>query len=275
MKGWVCRVVAAVAVVVCHPATSHALKFSSTFESIRVEARPGETHSRDFSIVLAPDERPTRFKAKLEDWWSNEDGSQSFYRPIGTVARTCGRWVAINPVEASVPSGGTLNVRVTTTVPRDATPGGYWCVLTVDELPQPGPRAGVAMQFLASISVGVFVNVLPVERAIRIAAVSVDSDKASIRVRNTGNTPVSVEGRFEFLRPKEEKPLASVNLPRTTVVLDPAPVRLIATKLPSASELPSGRYLVRAVLDIGLDHYIGAQKEMDIRRESVAREKRP
>lgn len=131
------------------------------------------------------------------------------------------------------------------------------------------------MQFLASISVGVFVNVLPVERAIRIAAVSVDSDKALIRVRNTGNTPVSVEGRFEFLKPKGDKPLASVSLPRTTVVLDPAPVRLIATKLPSVSELPSGRYLVRAVLDIGLDHYIGAQKEMDIRRESVTRETRP
>ena len=30
-----------------------------------------------------------------------------------------------------------------------------------------------------------------------------------------------------------------------------------------------GSHLVRALLDIGLDHYIGAQKELDISREQA------
>ena len=33
-----------------------------------------------------------------------------------------------------VQPGGTLEVRVTVNVPRDAASGGYWSVLTVDEL---------------------------------------------------------------------------------------------------------------------------------------------
>ena len=31
-----------------------------------------------------------------------------------------------------------------------------------------------------------------------------------------------------------------------------------------------GRYLVRAILDIGIDHYLGVQKEMEIGRDSAA-----
>jgi len=263
--------VAAVAVVVCHPSTAFALKFSSSFESIHLDARRGDTQTRSFTLTIAKEEHATRFRSKIEDWWTTEDGKQSFYRPVGTVARSCGKWVTINPVEAIVQPGGTLEVRVTISVPRDAATGGYWSVLTVDELPPPGPRAGVAMQFLASISVGIFVNVDPVIRSARIDGVRLAGDEAAVRVRNTGNAPLSVEGRFEFLRKGQQQPVATLKLPKTTLVLDPAPVRLISAKLPAAGALPSGHYLVRAILDVGLDHYIGAQKEMDIRREQPAR----
>jgi hypothetical protein len=267
-------IVVAVAASVCHPTTLLALRFTSTFEPIRVELKPGETQTQSFSLTLARDERTTRFRAKIEDWWSSEDGRQSFYKPVGTVPRTCGRWITINPVEATVPPGGTLEVRVSVSVPRDAQPGGYWCVLTTDEVSTPARAGGVGMQFLASVSVGVFVDVVPVTRSIRIAEVRLGADDGSIRVQNTGNTPVVVEGRFEFLRPNGTKPVAKTDLPRTTLVLDPAPVRLITAKLPSVSALPSGRYLVRAILDIGLDHYVGAQKEMDVRRETAGEKRR-
>jgi hypothetical protein len=274
MRRCLLPIVVAVAALVCHPTTVFALRFTSTFEPIRVELKPGETQTRSFTLTLARDERTTRFRAKIEDWWSSEDGRQSFYRPVGTVARTCGRWITINPVEATVQSGGTLEIRVSVSVPRDAKPGGYWCVLTTDEISTPARAGGVGMQFLASISVGVFVDVLPVTKSIRIAEVRLTSDEGAVRVQNTGNAPVVVEGRFEFLRPNTTKPVAATDLPRTTLVLDPAPTRLIAAKLPSVSKLPSGRYLVRAILDIGLDHYIGAQKEMDVRRETAGDKRR-
>lgn len=54
--------------------------------------------------------------------------------------------------------------------------------------------------------------------------------------------------------------LAVVPMARTTLPLEPAPSRRITSDLPDLEVLPAGRYLVRAVLDIGLDHYLRTQK---------------
>jgi len=53
-------------------------------------------------------------------------------------------------------------VRITAAVPRAATPGGYWCVLTVDQLPDPlASDEGVDMRFAASVSTGIFLYLDP------------------------------------------------------------------------------------------------------------------
>jgi hypothetical protein len=143
-------------------------------------------------------------------------------------------------------------------------------VLTIDQVPDPlAAPTGVGIQFLASVSVGIFVNLAPVDRAARIEGVEIGAERAMVRLRNAGNTPLAVEGRFEFYPPGGgATTVATVPLPRTTLLLDPAPTRQIAAQLPDATTLPSGRYLVRVVLDIGLDRYLGAQKEMEVRREA-------
>jgi len=48
--------------------------------------------------------------------------------------------------------------------------------------------------------------------------------------------------------------------------VEPAPT----VPLPASTELPTGRYTVRLVLDIGLDHYIGVQRVLDIVRSADA-----
>lgn len=258
---------AALALLGAHAAS--AVQFTSSFSSIKIDARPGQVVTRAFQMHLTKESEGARFRAKTEDWWASEDGKQSFYRPPGTVERSCAPWVTLNPVEISVEPGGTLEVRVTTAVPADALGGGYWCVLTVDQIPDPMDQpTGVAMRFLASVSVGIFVSVPPVQRAARIEQVEVGPEVATVKVRNAGNAPVAVEGRFEFLPVGAGgEPVAVVPLPRTTLLLDPAPTRRIAAQLPDAATLPPGRYVVRVVLDVGLDHYLGAQKEMEVRRD--------
>jgi hypothetical protein len=245
-----------------------AVQFTSSFSPIRIGARPGQVVTRTFQMRLTQKSEGARFKARAEDWWASEDGKQSFYQPAGTLPRSCAPWVSLNPAETSVEPGGTLEIRVTTAVPADATGGGYWCVLTIDQVLDPlAAPTGVGIQFLASISVGIFVDLPPVERAARIEGVEVGEERAMVRLRNAGNTPLAVEGRFEFYPPGGgAAAVATVPLPRTTLLLDPAPTRQIAAQLPDASILPGGRYLVRVVLDIGLDRYLGAQKEMEVRR---------
>ncbi len=59
--------------------------------------------------------------------------------------------------------------RLTVSVSPEAVPGGYWCVLTVDELPDPlAVKEGVGIHFMASVSVGVFVYVGEQQRAAEI-----------------------------------------------------------------------------------------------------------
>ena len=176
--------------------------------------------------------------------------------------------VALSPVEADVLPGQTMTTRLTVSVPAELTPGGYWCVLTVDEVPNPLTIArSVGVRFMASVSVGVFVYVGEQQRAAEITAVEIVNDSAVVKLRNDGNTPLAIEGRFEFIKPGNTEPTAVVPLTRSLLLTQPILTGAFSAKLPDPSSLPSGRYLVRAIVDFGTDHYIGTQREMYVTRQ--------
>jgi hypothetical protein len=258
--------VCALLVVAAH-IPAGAAGFTATLTSLKISARPGEVQTREFLLTLDRDQPKTRFKSYMQDWWRSEDGAQSFYADPGTITRSCGRWVALNPVEADVSAGQTMKTRLTVSVPSEATPGGYWCVLTVDELSDPlAVSEGVGVKFLASVSVGVFVYVGEQKRAAEIIGIEVQSESAIVRLRNDGNTPLAIEGRFEFVKPGETEPAAVVTLARNTLLTEPILTGLFSARLPDAAVLPTGRYLVRAIIDYGADHYLGTQREITIER---------
>jgi hypothetical protein len=243
------------------------LTFLATIEPIRVDAQPQQVVTRQFRLTLPADQRAARFKVRVEDWWRSEDGQRAMYGPPGTLRRSCARWVSLNPVEAAVKPGETLVVRISITVPSEIASAGYWCALTVDEIPDPlAVRSGTNVRFAASVSTGIFVNIGRIERAAQILSVDVGPDTARIRVRNDGNGPLSVDGRLEFFAAGSDSPMASVAVPRTTVLTEPFVEGTLTAQLPPASELPSGRYRVRAILDYGAAHYIGAEKSVDVFR---------
>lgn len=248
-----------------------ALTFTTSLTPIKLHARPGQVLTTEVRLTSHAGERAARFKADVQDWWRSEDGRQSFYSSAGSLPRSCGPWVSVNPGEASIAGGETLVVRLTVSVPAGAQPGGYWCALTLDEVHDPldPPADGVGMQLLASVATGIYVYLEPVERAARILGIDLEADTAFVRLRNAGNTPVAIEGRFEFFRPDDAaaaQPLAVAVLPRNTLLTEPVPTGRFAAELPAADILPPGRYVVRVLVDIGLDHYIGAQREIDLVR---------
>jgi hypothetical protein len=251
------------ALLLAAPSLAPAIEFTSSFESIKFQTRPGATVTRSFQLHMTPGQGRTRFGAKIEDWWESEDGAQSFYRPAGTLPRSCGSWITIDPVESVVDSSGVLTVRVTANVPRQVEPGGYWCVLTLDEMADPLAGAdGVGIHFVASVSTGIFIYLNPVVRDLRIAAVELSSREARVTVRNAGNAPVAVEGHCEIRPARGGEPVASARFGRTTVLTEPVARRLLTARLPDLAALPPGAYLARVVLDIGLDHDIGVEKEL-------------
>ena len=250
--------------------TANALRFQASLTTIRIEAQPGQTFTRHFILTLDPHEKRAQFRAHTEDWWRSEDGRQSFYQPPGTLKRSCANWIKLNPVESAIKGGETLDVRMSIAVPAEIKPGGYWCALTVDEVPDPlQAPGGSGVQCLTSISVGVFVNVGSVNRAAEIAEVRLTNRESKVTLRNRGDCPLSVEGRLEFLLPGENKPVATAAFPRVWLLPEPVDSATLTATLPDAAHLPSGRYLVRAIFDIGLPHYIGARKEMQVSHEKA------
>jgi hypothetical protein len=253
-----------------------AVKFKATLTSLKITARPGEVQTKEFRLTLDPDQLKTRFRAHMQDWWRSEDGTQSIYEEPGTLTRSCGRWVALSPVEVEVMPGQTMTTRLTVSVPSELTPGGYWCVLTVDELPDPlAVSEGVGVRFMASVSIGVFVYVGEQQRAAEITAVEVLNDSAVVKLRNDGNTPLAIEGRFEFVKPGASEPTAVVTLTRNLLLTQPILTGAFSVKLPDPASLPSGRYLVRAIIDYGVDHYIGTEREMYVERNLAVLAKSP
>jgi hypothetical protein len=243
------------------------LSFQATLESIKIDARPQQVITRQFKLTLDPDQPKTRFKARVEDWWRSEDGSRSFYGAAGTLRHSCAPWVSLNPVESAVEPGETMIVRITVTVPQEMATGGYWCALTVDEIPDPlALESGIGVKFVASVSTGIFVSVGDVQRAARIIDVQVAQDSAQIRLRNDGNAPVGIDGRLEFYTSGSATPVATVDVPRGTLLTEPSLEGTLIAKLPPPSQLPSGRYRVRAILDYGAPHYIGAEREVELVR---------
>jgi hypothetical protein len=244
-----------------------AVSFTATLSSLKITARPGEVQTREFQLTLDANQLKTRFTAHMQDWWRSEDGAQSIFADPGTLTRSCGHWVVLNPVEVEVAPGNTMKIRLTVAVPPAATPGGYWCVLTVDELPDPlAASEGVGIRFKASVSVGVFIYVGELQRAAAITAVEIVHESAIVTLRNDGNTPLAIEGRFEFVKPGVTEPTAVITLARNTLLTEPIVTGTFAATLPDPAILPSGRYLVRAIIDYGVDHYIGTQREMNVER---------
>jgi len=249
------------------PQAPRPMSFSATLTSIKVNARPGQVITRQFQLTLDADQPRTHFKAKVEDWWRSQDGQQSVYAAPGTLRHSCAPWTSLNPVESGVGPGDTLTVRITVTLPRELATGGYWCALTVDEVPDPAAASGgIGVHFVASVSTGIFLYVGPVEREATILGLRVDGDQAIVKVRNDGNTPLGIEGRLQFFVPGATTPAATIDLPRGTLLTEPVVEGEFGVGLPSPAALPAGRYLVRAVLDIGADHDIGAEREIVLTR---------
>ena len=249
---------------------ANAVTFNASFAPIKISAKPGQVLTTNYRLALDESDPRTHFKVEVQDWWRSEDGRQSFYAPAGSISRSCGHWVSANPMEATVSGGQALQIRLTVSIPQDVQPGGYWCALSVDEMPDPLAVAqeGVGVRFLASVSTGVYVYIDPVERGADVLDIEVNGAQATARIQNTGNTPTAVEGRFEFLRAGESKPAAVVTLPRNMLLTEPVRTAAFSVALPSPVDLPSGRYTVRLILDIGLDHYIGFQRALDIVRDT-------
>lgn len=249
---------------------AHATSFTAAFTPIRLDARPGDVVTTRVALTLGPGPRPVHFRAHTEDWWRTADGLKTFYRPAGTLRRSCAPWITLDPAEQEVAPGGKLAVRLTIAVPADIPPGGYWCAVTLNELPDPLDVArATGINFAASFSTGVYVFIAPLERDAVITDLRVSGDAVQVALRGTGNTPLRVDGKVELRRPGSDAIVATVTLDRNVLLPEPIASTVLHGELPDAAALPSGEYVLRGIVDVGLDHFLGAEKTVQVTRASA------
>jgi hypothetical protein len=78
--------------------------------------------------------QPVRIVASLNDWTIDRDGQVKFER-ANTLPNSASSWLIYSPAETTVIPGNLHAIRVTVSVPKDATPGDHLTALIVEQRP--------------------------------------------------------------------------------------------------------------------------------------------
>lgn len=76
--------------------------------------------------------QPVRIVANLNDWTIDRDGQVQFER-ANTLPNSASSWLIYSPAETTVTPGNLHAIRVTVSVPKDATPGDHLTALIVEQ----------------------------------------------------------------------------------------------------------------------------------------------
>ena len=77
---------------------------------------------------------PVRIVASLNDWTIDRDGQVQFQR-ANTMPNSASSWLIYSPAETTVTPGNLHSIRVTVSVPKDATPGDHLTSLIIEQRP--------------------------------------------------------------------------------------------------------------------------------------------
>lgn len=102
---------------------------------IELEMQPGSETTVVVNLdyhTTAENSQPVRIVASLNDWTIDRDGQVKFER-ANTLPNSASSWLIYSPAETTVVPGNLHAIRVTVSVPKDATPGDHLTALIVEQ----------------------------------------------------------------------------------------------------------------------------------------------
>jgi len=139
--------------------------------------------------------RPVRVIAYLGDWGISQKGKVVFY-PAGSQANSASSWLVYSPTEVTVESGRVHPIRVTISVPKDATPGDHLAALLVESRPESKKTANTQKQVQVKFRLGaVFYIMVPnLTRKGSLQSLRSEAVESGIavtpRLENSGNSHI-------------------------------------------------------------------------------------
>src|SRR5215813_1191140 len=104
---------------------------------LELEMQPGQ----ETTVVVNLDyhsttenSQPVRIVASLNDWTIDRNGQVQFER-ANTLPNSASSWLIYSPAETTVTPGNLHAIRVTVSVPKDATPGDHLTALIIEQRP--------------------------------------------------------------------------------------------------------------------------------------------
>jgi hypothetical protein len=104
---------------------------------VEVEMQPGSEMTLVVNLdyhSIGDNSQPVRIIASLNDWTIDRTGQVHFER-ANTLPNSASSWLIYSPAETTVIPGNLHAIRVTISVPKDATPGDHLSALIVEQRP--------------------------------------------------------------------------------------------------------------------------------------------
>jgi P pilus assembly chaperone PapD len=236
---------------------------------LEVFLQPEAAASRTGVIRITNEaDQPVQALLEVQDWRRDETGANQF-RPLGSVAGSCGGQIEVFPAAVRIDAHATEAVRVSFT---GTAATSCWAIVFI-QANEPPRQPGRQSQVTYVIRTGVKVYVQP-ERAVRSGEVSAvrlvtvqqsAADSSSVRsvevlFLNTGEAHLRTAGAIE-VRNADNQVAAKLSI--ASFPIAPHDTRRLLLPLP---QLPPGRYIVLALLDYGGAEIAAGQAELEIPR---------
>jgi len=104
---------------------------------LELEMQPGTETTVVVNLdyhATSENSQPVRIVASLNDWTIDRDGQVRFER-ANTLPNSASPWLIYSPAETTVTPGNLHAIRVTVSVPKDATPGDHLTALIIEQRP--------------------------------------------------------------------------------------------------------------------------------------------
>ena len=165
---------------------------------IELEMQPGSETTVVVNLdyhSTAENSQPVRIVASLNDWTIDRDGQVQFAR-ANTLPNSASPWLIYSPAETTVIPGNIHAIRVTISVPKDATPGDHLTSLIVEQRPDnirlnENRRQMVIRYRMAAVF---YIKVPQLRRTASLESLRAEATEDSVVVtpllKNTGNSVV-------------------------------------------------------------------------------------
>jgi P pilus assembly chaperone PapD len=234
---------------------------------LHVALRPGMRSATALFHAANRSALPAHATISMQDWDRSETGENRYY-PTGTLPTSCGSRVSVFPsvLQLDARSAQTVRVMVDSV---SSLPQGCYTILFVETPPPPRSANTPGVSYTVRYGVKVYIEPQTALSAevTDVAVARADSGKAAadsagrrldIIYKNTGARQTVAHGAVEVRRP-DNSVVAKLDIPEFPTL--PGATRRLGVALP---RLPSGRYVLLALLDYEGAEIAAGQVDLDI-----------